>query len=290
MDCLDSWEKNVKLGDAYLKTSAESECARARFTIGLLALHNFQYQLAMDMFEKAEENEKYESGRSYPMAMWGAAMATTQILWQSSDCEKGKEYLKKIEKKSDWITEEEKAYIETGFALYPSSIPCPMDLQFNREKRFMKAMENITLKYPEEDEAMLFYAVGSAAVSSQTSKKNDELEKSILDRLKRLEKKHPTHSGLIHYIIHIFDMPELYYKGNKIFVQKMIEPNEQQNHDASMGIRAANNYLKVATSSCHGLHMPSHIFMRFGNWKRSLISNMLSIKVKWLILLLKFQC
>ena len=288
VDCLEDWEKNLQnLGDAFLDTSARSKCARARFTIGLLALHNFQFDLAIEMFEKAEEDEKVETGRSFPMAMWGAAMATTQILWQTSDCEKGRKYLERIEKNRDWVTEKENAYIETGFALYPNHIiPCEQDEQYKREKRIMEAMKKITLKYPEEDEAKLFYAVQNAAVAAQskkTSHKKDEMEKPI-DLLKDLEQKHPSHPGVLHYITHVFDAPEYYYQGNKLFVHKMIEPIKQQNHAASMGKRAANKYLKVATSSCHGLHMPSHIFMRFGNWKMSRKANLLSIKVKLVIL------
>ena len=34
VDCLEDWEKNLRLGDACLDTTAQSECARARFTIG----------------------------------------------------------------------------------------------------------------------------------------------------------------------------------------------------------------------------------------------------------------
>ena len=64
------------------------------------------------------------------MAMWGAAMATMQILWQYSDCQKGTKYLKRIEKDRDWVTEKENAYIETGFALYPNHIPCEMDEEY----------------------------------------------------------------------------------------------------------------------------------------------------------------
>ena len=33
--------------------------------------------------ERAAATEEAESGRGYPMAMWGAALATTQILWQA---------------------------------------------------------------------------------------------------------------------------------------------------------------------------------------------------------------
>ena len=65
-------------------------------------------------------------------------------------------------------SKKEKAYIQTGFALYPRGLKCAEDEQFARERRFMKAMENVTKLYPEETEAALFHAVSSAAVAAQT--------------------------------------------------------------------------------------------------------------------------
>ena len=136
-------------------------------TTGLISLHSFQYDLALEMFEKAAATEQSETGRRFPMAMWGAAMATTQILWQNSDCEKGKKYLEKISTEAEWITEKEKAYIETGFALYPKSLTCAKDKNQNtRESRFMKAMKKLTRKYPEETEALAFWAVSGKSLYS----------------------------------------------------------------------------------------------------------------------------
>ena len=67
---------------------------------------------------------------------------------QASDCEKGKEYLQRIPANANWITEKERAYIETGFALYPESLACGQDDQFSRERRFMKAMRRfVQLQY-----------------------------------------------------------------------------------------------------------------------------------------------
>lgn len=151
----------------------------------------------------------------------------------------------------------------------------------------MKAMENVTKLYPAETEAALFHAVSSAAVAAQTpcigkncpKTKKENQKKKAINELRTLEKDLPTHSGLIHYTIHVFDSPELYIAGNRKFLRQMIKPTEQTNHLASMGIRAADRYTKVARSSCHALHMPSHIYMRIGNWKKSLESNLLSIEV-----------
>ena len=284
VECLEDWEKNLSLGDAHLDTSAQSQCARARFLIGLLALHNFQYELAQEEFSKAEKAERDESGgaRGYPMAIWGGAMATTMILWSSGDCNKGKEYLHNLpDGDIPGITEKEKAYIQTGFALYPKDVPCDQDTQNMREQRLQKAMKEISEKYPEETEAALFYAASSQAVLAQKPcKECPKPDLKTLEVLQALEKKHPTHSGLIHYIIHVFDTPELYLEGNREFLQNMIKQSDQPNHAAAFGIKAADHYPQVATSSCHALHMPSHVYIRLGDWKKSLDSNLLSIKVR----------
>ena len=283
VECLEDWERNLRLGDLHLDTSAQSECARARFIIGLLALHNFQFDLAQEEFEKADKVEQEESGRSYPMAMWGAAMATTMILWQYSDCDKGPGYMDRVYSSGDpdWITEKEKAYIQTGFALYPKDRPCKEDKQPEREKRLMEAMEKMKKQFPEETEAALFYAVSSQAVASQKSCKDcQKPDQKTLETLKALEKKYPTHTGLIHYIIHVYDTPELYAEGNKQFLDQMVEVKDQTNHAAEFGIKAADKYPQVANSSCHALHMPSHVYIRLGDWKRSLDSNLISIEVK----------
>ena len=223
-----------------------------------------------------------QSGRSYPMAMWGAAMATTMILWQYSDCETGSKYMERTDaENADWITEEEKAYIQTGYALYPKDKPCKEDKQPDREKRLMEAMEKMKKEFPEETEAALFYAVSSQAVASQNPCKDcPKPDQKTLEALQALEKKYPTHSGPIHYIIHVYDTPELYDEGNKQFLNQMVEVKDQTNHDAEFGIKAADNYPIVANSSCHALHMPSHVYIRLGDWKKSLDSNLISIEVK----------
>eukprot|EP00091_Calanus_sinicus_P010606 TRINITY_DN24535_c0_g1_i1.p1 TRINITY_DN24535_c0_g1~~TRINITY_DN24535_c0_g1_i1.p1 ORF type:complete len:283 (+),score=26.39 TRINITY_DN24535_c0_g1_i1:98-946(+) len=182
VDCLEPWERNLKLGDAYLQTSAKSECARARFTLGLLSLHNFQYDQAIELFEKARSDELSMSGRDYPMALWGATMATTMILWQYSDCEKGKSFMKQIPKKTDWLTEKEAAYIKALSALYPNELKCSEDTNQNhRESRFMKAMKTVTTKFPEEVEAGLIYGVTKAATLAHPECKGSSSESTSLN-------------------------------------------------------------------------------------------------------------
>ena len=275
------------MGDAYLKTTAKSETARARFTLGLLCLHSFMYDHAVEFFEKAQSDELLFSGRQYPMANWGAAMSTKMMLWQASNCAKGKKYLKSISDDLNWLSELEREFIKTGFALYPKSKECKDDTEYDREKRFANAMEKIMRHFPDEIEAKLFYGVSKAATLShgecskgalaRTNCKTD-LE-NVRKLLNEIEEKHPTHPGAIHYIIHMYDTPDVFIEGNNKFIHDMVAPEDQKDHKAIAAIKAANNYLKVATSSCHGLHMSAHIFMRLGSWKMSLKSNMMSIQV-----------
>ena len=211
---MENWEKTLNLGDGYLKTSAKSELARARFNLGLLCLHNFMYDLAIEFFEKAQADERLLSGRDYPMALWGAAMSTKWILWQHSDCQKGKKYLKKIPEQHDWISKMEAAFIATGFELYPKNLECKKDSENQRERRLMIAMKDVMRRFPKEAEAKLFYGVSKAATLSHPECHNGiSMAKSCKQELKEAREllqdileKHPTHSGAIHNTIHIFDV------------------------------------------------------------------------------------
>ncbi|HXB92562.1 MAG TPA: hypothetical protein VNU72_09745, partial [Puia sp.] len=61
--------------------------------------------------------------------------------------------------------------------------------------------------------------------------------------------------GIVHYIIHTYDYPEL----------------------ATLALPAARKYASVAPSSAHALHMPSHIFTRLGLWDECIRSNLVSV-------------
>ena len=291
LDGLEEWEKNLDFGEAELKTSARSEIARARFILGLISLHNFWYDFAIELFEKAEEDEIKESGRSFPMAMWGAAMSTMHILWQFSECKKAEAYLNRIPSQRPWISDFEEAMVETAFELYPPGMnDCTKDdTQPEREIRLMKAMQKVVEKFPEEVEPKLFFAASKLATLAHDNCKDADgklTSKCIGEQTEarnlfaRLYDEHPKHTGLIHYITHAFDEPEIFKEGNRQFVEQMRIPIEQKDHPAALGIKAADDYMELAKSSCHGLHMPSHIYIRLGAWEKSLNSNLLSIKVK----------
>jgi len=64
----------------------------------------------------------------------------------------------------------------------------------------------------------------------------------------------PEHPGVTHYLIHSYDYPPL----------------------AHFALAAARSYARIAPSSAHALHMPSHIFTRLGLWGEDVATNIKS--------------
>jgi tetratricopeptide (TPR) repeat protein len=120
--------------------------------------------------------------------------------------------------------------------------------------RFERSMENLVRKYPQEKEASVFYALALTAAADPTDKTYQKQKKAgaILTSLYPSE---PNHPGIVHYLIHAYDYPEL----------------------AELGLPAARKYASVAPSSAHAVHMPSHIFTRLGLWQECIQSNQASL-------------
>ena len=67
----------------------------------------------------------------------------------------------------------------------------------------------------------------------------------------------------------------------KDFTENMMLPTPNlERSPVAIALQAAKDYMEVSESSGHALHMPSHIYLRLGNWSKSLDSNLQSIEVK----------
>jgi tetratricopeptide (TPR) repeat protein len=147
-------------------------------------------------------------------------------------------------------TERERAYVEAVAQLFADFEKLD---QRTRLLAYRDAMSALSARYPEDDEASIFYALALAASEEPT-------DKTYASRLKAgaiLEKlfaKQPNHPGLAHYIIHSYDVPAL----------------------ADDALNAARRYSKIAPSAPHALHMPSHTFTRVGYWQDSIDTNVAS--------------
>ena len=187
------------------------------------------------------------------MAFWGVAMSNYHLLWTPPSAAELKKGSKAIEiaqglaNKSKHETE----YINAAAQLYNDWET--LDHK-TRCLSYEKAMEKIHLEYPNDKEAAALYALAlnASADPTDSSFTNQRKAGAILNALYPNESNHP---GIVHYIIHTYDNPEL----------------------AAIALPAARRYASVAPSSAHALHMPSHIFIRIGLWDESIHSNLTSI-------------
>ena len=157
-------------------------------------------------------------------------------------------------------------------------------IQVEREARLAKALSMVAQKYPTEVDVQAYHLVAKTATMGhprcyQHPQKCAQEIDEIRDALMVLIREHPTHTGVMHYILHAFDSPPVFREGNKKFLKKMEIPF-QQNHQAFAAVKIGHDLMSHAKSVCHALHMPSHLYLRFGNWTGSANSNFLSVQVK----------
>ncbi len=119
-----------------------------------------------------------------------------------------------------------------------------------RVQAYLKAMEALAGRYPDDDEAQIFYAITLNVAASPNDKTYaNQLKGAAI--LEPIFKRQPRHPGVAHYSIHLYDTPAL----------------------AEKGLDAARRYAEIAPAAPHAQHMPSHIFTRVGYWKDSIASN-----------------
>ena len=226
-----------QFGAVAFETSC-SEKTKEDFDLAVALLHSFEYDEAEKAFAKIIRTEP-----ACAMAYWGVAMSNYHQLWPSAptpaDLEKGNKAIslaqtlvKKPGREADYIDAIAIFYKDWNKIDHRT-----------RAIAFSKAMEQVYKKYPTDKEAAIFYALSldGAADPADKSYSNQKKAGAILSRLYPNE---PHHPGIVHYIIHSYDYPEL----------------------AAMALPAARKYAAIAPSSAHAQHMPSHIFTRLGLW------------------------
>jgi tetratricopeptide (TPR) repeat protein len=232
-----------KLGTVSFPTSC-APVVQAGFVRAVALLHSFWYDEAEKSF-----NEVAAADPSCAIAYWGVAMSLYHPIWAGptpAEVKRGQEAVAKA-RAAGAKTERERDYIaaiETFFRDAQS-----VDHR-TRALAYEKAMEGVSARYPDDREAAIFHALALLGTASPADKTYAK-QKQAGEILNRVLPAQPDHPGVAHYLIHSFDYPEL----------------------AELALPAARSYSKIAESSPHALHMPSHIFVRLGLWDDSIRGN-----------------
>ena len=224
-----------------------SAAAQKQFNHALALLHSFQYSDAEKAFAAISATDP-----KCAMCYWGIAMSNYHPLWvppNPADLMKGAAAVERAHAVNA-RTQRERDYIAALGTFYKDADK--LDHR-TRARAYEQAMMQVYLGYPNDDEAAIFYALAlnerALVVDEREYLENKKKAGEILNRLLP---KQPNHPGIVHYLIHSYDVPQLAY----------------------LALPAARSYAKIAPSSSHALHMPSHIFTRLGLWQESIQSNL----------------
>ena len=235
-----------QFGTVAFETSC-SEKTRKEFDLAIALLHSFEYDEAEKVFSKIIDDES-----ACAMAYWGVAMSNYHPLWApptEAELEKGAASIA-IAKSLVQQPGREADYIDAMGLFYKDWNTLS---HRTRAVSFEKAMEKIYTKYATDKEAAIFYALALDAAADPADKSFAN-QKKAYGILTALYPNQPDHPGIVHYIIHSYDYPEL----------------------AAMALPAARKYASIAPSSAHAQHMPSHIFTRLGLWDECIASNLVA--------------
>ena len=239
-------DPSEKLGRVNFPVSCNA-AAQKQFNRATALLHSFWYEEAEKTYTAITRMQPKCS-----MAYWGVAMSLYHPVWAPAtptELQKGWAAVEKA-KTVGGLTVRERDYIAAIETFYRDS--GTLDHR-NRALAYEKAMERVSLSHPKDREAQIFYALAllGTALNNDKTYANQKKAAEILNRILSEE---PDHPGVAHYLIHSFDYPQL----------------------ATLALPAARRYAKIAPSSPHALHMPSHIFTRLGLWQESIQSNLAS--------------
>jgi tetratricopeptide (TPR) repeat protein len=239
-----------RLGDVRFPVSC-NEAAQRHIHTGLAQLHHMMYEHARSDFEAAASADA-----RCAMAQWGIAMSHFQPLWHPTrpgDLERGRAAADEAAALEP-PTPREQRYVSAVQAFFRDPDPPTPDRASEHQARtrtWMEAQRAVHEAHPQDADAAAFYALAQVAYAmtrvSPHEPRDYTRERRAGALLERYMAEHPRHPGLHHYLIHAYDSPTLAPQAREV----------------------AERYDQLAPETTHALHMPSHIFVRLGQWKET---------------------
>ncbi len=238
------------LGRISFPTTTNSPEAQQAFIDGMLLLHLFEYPYARDEFLKAQALDP-----EFVMAYWGEAMTYNHPIWDRQDLQAGRAALLKLgaspaERIPRTSEPREQGFLAAVELLYGAGTKAQRDLAY------MRAMEQLAARYPDDHEAQLFYALSLFGVEAGVRDTATYMLSTALAQ--DVFSENPEHPGAAHYLIHGVDDPV----------------------HAVLGLRAARALALMAPDAGHSQHMTSHIFTAVGMWDDVVKANEAAIAVQ----------
>ena len=234
------------LGDVNHPVSTTNPEAQKFFNQGLAYMYAFNHEEAVRSFKRAGELDP-----QLAMANWGIALALGSNYNLQADSPQLKEAYANLQKAltlSPKSSEHERAYIEALVKRYSN------DEQADRQKLaldYKNAMGEVVNRYPDDLDAATLYAESMMNLRPwklwSLDGKPAEGTEEIVAVLEGVLRRNPNHTGANHYYIHA--------------VEASKNPERALPSAARLG--------KLAPKAGHLVHMPSHIYIRTGDYNEA---------------------
>jgi tetratricopeptide (TPR) repeat protein len=227
-----------EIGTVDFQVSCEG--VQEEFDQALGLMHHMMYEQARSAFHSIAE-----ASPGCAMAYWGIATTMFQPLWterpSTAELERGRQLIQKA-RELDPPSERERMLVEATAEFFREPETA---VYRDRIKRWAEGMTAAHQAVPDDLNTAALYGLSRLALAMQLEAEQRDLLHDEAERvLRRVWEEEPRHPGAIHYSIHATDVDGR--AGNAL---DMVEA-----------------YGKIAPEVPHALHMPSHIYVRLGDW------------------------
>src|SRR5689334_6568560 len=244
------------LGDINHPVSTSNPEAQKFFNQGLAYVYAFNHEEAIRSFKQAAQLDP-----QLAMAYWGVALAMGSNYNVPADGPALLEAYNNLQKAialAPKASEQDRAYINALSKRYSS------DINVDRHKLevdYKNAMGELYKTYPDDLDAATLYAESMMNLrpwhlwSLDGKPAEDTLE--IVATLESVLRRNPNHSGANHYYIHAVEAST----------------------NAERALPSADRLGKIAPNAGHLVHMPSHVYIRTGDYFQAAKANVDAIAV-----------
>jgi tetratricopeptide (TPR) repeat protein len=238
------------LGDINHPVSTSNAEAQKFFDQGLAYIYAFNHEEAVRSFKQAAKLDP-----QLAMAYWGASLALGSNYNVQAEGPALVEAYSQLQKAIEFApkaSEHDRAYIDALSKRYSS------DLQVDKNKLavdYKNAMGELAKRYPDDLDAATLYAESMMNLrpwklwSHDGKPAPETLE--IVTVLEGVLRRNPNHTGANHYYIHAVEA----------------------SNNAERALPSAARLGKIAPKAGHLVHMPSHIYVRTGDYAEAAQSN-----------------
>lgn len=244
------------LGDIDHPVSTTNPEAQKFFNQGLAFIYAFNHEEAVRSFKQASQLDP-----QLAMAYWGVALSLGSNYNVPADSNALLEAYANLQKAvalAPKASEQDRAYISALSKRYSANVQAD---KHQLEVDYKTAMGELAKNYPDDLDAATLYAESMMNLRPwklwTLDGKPAEGTLEIVTVLEEVLRRNPNHSGANHYYIHAVEAST----------------------SAERGLASAARLGKIAPKAGHLVHMPSHIYIRTGDYYQAAQSNIDAIAV-----------